>query len=236
MVIGSDAAAGLSMAAKADSASAKIGPMRWILAVALLALLAVGAAVWSSRAGGAAAERARGEPTGRAAAPEPAPTSPAGAPAAVERTVVVLEPPPPPPEPLGAEDGGAVPLPGPDFSAKYAGRDGEALELALDELEAAVHLESSQRFEARFEQGRFEEHPLGGEDVDGVRDAVAAGVPPGELCQMRVVMEPESVGEGALRPLALQAATLPRAEFPELYALVDERDWLRRYLAPSDGR
>jgi len=212
--------------------------MRSVVLLTLLVLgLAAAAVLWLGRSDrSATAETARPDAAASPSARSPldATHDPADG-AAAARVAAPVEPPPPPPrEPGGIEEDGAQPLPTADFSWKYAELGPEELERLLAELEGSVQLASDKEILQRFEDGRFVEREVDPGDPRALQDIVRSLAPADEIHQTRIVMDPASVGAATvdMRAQAVQIVSLPRDQFPGLYALADERDWLRRFLAP----
>jgi hypothetical protein len=197
--------------------------MRLLAAGLLLLLLAGGLwlAVGGRRGPGDAAEPVSpGVPLkpGLQSGPQSVPRVP-------ERVEQATTEPGPVPAPGGLED--EPPPAPPDLSARFAGYSPESLREHLREVELKLSAEQDVAFKRRFDAGLFETHAV---DVErGDWDLLAQRAPAGELGRGRLRFgEP---GPDGKRPAQYQLARLPRAEYPALYALVDERDWLRAELA-----
>lgn len=190
-------------------------------------------------------------PSPSAASPRPSPehaspvatgdSAPAIRPAASDVTAAaevdrlaapIAPPPPPPPEPEGIEDGGAAPAPEGDFAAKYAGQPQPALLRALAELEARLQRSCDRELEQRFADGRYVEHRIERGDRRPPEEIAASLASPGWIHRARIESRTEagSSPQGA----TLLLVQLSPDEVPALYELAAERDWLRRFLAPSE--
>jgi hypothetical protein len=213
--------------------------VRLLAGIALIGAGALAAAAfWPSDRGEGAAPRAQAPeesgpgpaPAGIGAAEDLAPPA-----ADVAREAAPVEPPPPAPEPDGIEDGGHAPAPEQDHSAKYAGLAPAELARGLADLEGRIQLECDREFADRFRSGRYVEHAVAPDDRERFQELLAAPSAKGWLRRARPVLEePREGGATAdVRFRAVQVVELPPDEFPALYALAAERDWLRRFLAPS---
>jgi hypothetical protein len=211
--------------------------MRALLPIGIVVAAAAGAWWLAGREDGrgTAAERpepaaARRERAGDLAQPDdafPAPTS------EPEREALAEPPPPPaPPEPEGLEDGAKPKQPELDFSESYARYTYAEMESALANLDAEVRARLEEIANARIEQGRFESVAIEPGDRRTSEELLKAHESADELRVVRVAADAD--GAAPARPSALQIVSLGRAEYPELYALAAERDWLRKFLVPND--
>jgi hypothetical protein len=210
--------------------------MRALIAavILLLALAASGLMYWFGGAPAAA-------PISPAAAPSPAPRSTAepGAlepaapvtvrqdPAQDSERVAIAAPPPKPRK--GIEDVGAAPI-GIDYRPRYAHVAREALLEKLTQLENDVETTSGKLFEERFAANKFTTQPIAANDGRALDEIIESLTAERELCSTRLVMSGTAAER---RPQAVQIVCLPRAQFPELYAMVDERDWLSEFINPA---
>jgi len=120
---------------------------------------------------------------------------------------------------------------GVDFTSKYRDVAREKLLDKLMRLEGEVERTSTKLFAERFAANRFTTEPIAANDARNLDEIVESLTSESVLCSTRLVMIDTP------RPEAVQIVSLRRAEFPGLYALVDERDWLRDSLArtaPTD--
>jgi hypothetical protein len=208
--------------------------MRALLVTLLLVLAIAGAGVFVWLSGDSPAA-----PSASAAAASPAHEAPAAAvPAAVsaaeaiqreaatENERVPASAAPPKPR-KGIEDVGAVPV-GIDYTPRYEHVAHGALLERLTRLEDSVDEKSNQLFAERFASGKFTTHAIAANDARAVEEIVESLTEERQLCSTRLVMSGTASDR---RPQAIEIVCLPRAEFPELYALVDERDWLSDFIA-----
>jgi hypothetical protein len=213
--------------------------MRVLLIVVGLVLVTAIAIAWlgpSARAPGAArpsaANPAHAEPAQAPAAIEHATAEAPGAPERSETSAPTEDVAP------GIEEGGAAPV-GRDFGAKYAHSARAELDTRLAALERDVQTISEREFSERFAHQGFETHAIEPNDTRGVEEIVASLKHDGELCQARIVSSaPSGDPTAGLRPTAVQIVCLARREHADLYALVEERDWLLarlEQLGPPDS-
>ena len=205
-----------------------------VAVILLLALAGAGLMYWLGGAPPAA-------PVAPTVAPSPAPRS-TEAPDAVEPAapVVVRQEPgqdservaitAPPPKPRkGIEDVGAAPV-GVDYAPRYKHVAREALLEKLTQLENDVETTSGKLFEERFAANKFTTQPIAANDGRALDEIIESLTAERELCSTRLVMSGTAAER---RPQAVQIVCLPRAQFPELYAMVDERDWLSEFINPA---
>ncbi len=216
-----------------------------ILFVILVGVVA-GIAWWTSRAPSSATQGAVAAVQPGAHAPssaretQPAPRTPPTAAPTLSTSPPAREAPPEraPPriaEAQGIEERGPVALPGPDFSWKYGARARTELAAELTKLEVEVQQLADEHILERFRREQFVEHIVAPEDARTIEQIVAALNPQELLFQSRVIVDPKLAARASSkpRPSAVRIVTLRREEFGDLYALKDECDWLRRYLAPG---
>ena len=137
----------------------------------------------------------------------------------------------PAPKPVqGIEDAGAAPV-GLDFTGKYEHDTREQLTLKLSELDARVEKESDALFRARFERNQFQTYKIEPNDARPLDEITETLKSPAGLCSTRAVATPSNgAGPAQARVTSVEIVCLARDEFPALYAVFDEREWLRNSL------